>query len=94
MKYSVPFRDTKERDRIRKWAGMTSGATILKKSGDWSIKGGDAFGGFTVTETYIVEVTTKKAEMLLKLQFAEAKKYFEQDGVFDDVWYVFKPRRP
>ena len=25
----------KERLRVHKWAGMTSGASILKKSGDW-----------------------------------------------------------
>lgn len=93
MKYSIPFTGNKERQRIRKWAGMTSGASILKKSGDWEIAGNT--NTFEVTEHYVVEVKTKKAEMLLKLQFGNAKKYIEQNGVLDNWgdWYEFKNRR-
>ena len=93
MKYAIPFTGDKERQRIRKWAGMTNGASILKKSGDWEISGNT--NTFEVTEHYVVEVKTKKAEMLLKLQFGNAKKYIEQNGVLENwgEWWEIKSRR-
>jgi hypothetical protein len=98
MKYSIPFKDDEERARIRKWAGVTRGASILKRDDDWTVlstASGTFTNGFTVIQSYIVEVKTKKAEMLLKLQFGEAKKYFEQSSDYfgdddGDLWYDFK----
>lgn len=77
-KYFIPFDTTKERDRIRKFTGITSGATLTVKSTVW-----DSFDDAYQWETgwfegYIITVTNQKAEMLLKLQFGNARRYFEQ----------------
>jgi len=77
-KYFIPFDTDEERDRIRRWTGMTRGSTLTLKTALWD-SFDNAFewqaGWF---EGYVVTVTSPKAEMLLKLQFARARRYFEQ----------------
>lgn len=80
-KYFIPFSNDKERDRIRKFTGITAGATLTLKTAEWD-SWDNAYewqaGWF---EGYVVTITKPKAEMLLKLQFVEARRYFEQgDG--------------
>lgn len=85
MKYRIEFRNEDDRNRIRKWAGMTPGASIIKRDDDWTIET-STISGFSVIEAYIVEVKNKKAEMLLKLQFADAKEHIEQSAPSSDRW--------
>ena len=76
MKYDVPYIDDDEKNLIRRWAGRTSGASILRRSDDWTME--EHNGCLVWSYSYIVEVKHKKAEMLLKLQFPKAiehKKY-------------------
>lgn len=76
--FAIPFDNDDEKTRIRRWAGMTSGASIIKKDSEWT--GEDSSTDWSVTwgYLYVVEIKTKKAEMLLKLQFPKAHRYIEQ----------------
>lgn len=88
MKYDVPYINDDERSRIRRWAGKTSGASILRRSDDWTME--DVNGNLVWTHSYIVEVKNKKAEMLLKLQFPRAQEYKGQYGIVGtENWWTY-----
>ena len=88
MKYDVPYSDDDEKKLIRKWAGRTSGASILRRSDDWVMETSN--GNLVWCYSYIIEVKNKKAEMLLKLQFPRAKEYKDQYGIVGtENWWTY-----
>ena len=69
--YKVSFDNKEERDVIRRWVGKTSGATILKGDTDWQVDNRSQSTDFNMVwiECYIIALKSKKAEMLIRLQF-------------------------
>lgn len=93
-KYFIPFETKEERNRIRKWTGTTAGANLAVKTAMWSSGSDSVSWHATWTEGYVIDITSKKAEMLIKLQFAEARRYFEQsNSAFDGLDDAYFPGR-
>jgi len=93
MRYVVPFENETKRTLIRKWAGKTAGASITKKTDYWATE--NDFNNLMWAEAYIIELKTKKAEMLVKLQFPDAREEKEmlKDDPFAEMDEVYFPSR-
>ncbi len=76
-KYFIPFSNDKERDRIRRWTGVTSGVSLTLKTALWDSWDNAYEWEAGWYEGYVITVTKPQAEMLLKLQFIGARTYNE-----------------